>query len=94
MSKEAEKAQLGAITLKSFCESWGTDIHARILLEVLFEGLFHEEALLVFGQPQQEGDKVDNSVAGSIESVIALDGSQQLEAPSDMGTTNSADHSE
>jgi hypothetical protein len=66
MSKDREKAELGASTLKDFCESWGNDIHARILLEVLFKGLMHEEALFVFGKQKQTGHQVGDNASGRI----------------------------
>lgn len=68
MSNEREKAELGASTLKNFFESWGNDIHANILLEVLFKGLMNEEALFIFGKQEQAGNQNDNSSSGRVDS--------------------------
>ncbi len=53
MTSEQEKAKLGAETLNFFCNQFGNDIYARVLLEVLFEGLLNAEALFVFGEQEQ-----------------------------------------
>lgn len=67
MSNELEKAKLGANTLKNFFESWGNDVHANILLEVLLEGLMNEETLFVFGKQGQEGDQSNHSTSGGFD---------------------------
>lgn len=64
MSNEREKAELGASTLKNFFESWGNDVHANILLEILFEGLMNEEALFILGKQEQTRDQSDNCSSG------------------------------
>ncbi len=92
MSKDQEKAQLGAMTLKCFCESWGTDIHSRILLEVLFEGLLHEETLFVFGKPQQEGNQIDNSPAIGIDNNGQIDGNKPTKPSPNLGKKDPADY--
>lgn len=92
MSNDAEKAKLGASTLKTFCESWGNDVHSKILLEVLFEGLMNEETLFVFGQPKQAGDQVNYSTSGGIDCHIEGDKSQQSESPPDLGTEDLSDY--
>lgn len=48
-----EKTRLGTETLFSFCAQFGDDVHARILLDVLFEGLINAETLFVFGEQEQ-----------------------------------------
>jgi len=58
MSSEQEKARLGAETLQFFCNQFGDDIYARILLEVLFEGLLNAEALFIFGEQEQTRNEV------------------------------------
>lgn len=69
MSKEKEKAKLGAETLKDFFESWGNDIHANTLLEILFKGLMNEEDLFIFGkQEQTTGNKTGDNPDGRIHS--------------------------
>jgi hypothetical protein len=68
-----DNSKLGAKALKDFCESWGNDIHANILLEVLFEGIMNEEAIFVFGQSQQTGDQIGDSPSGTISSDIQID---------------------
>lgn len=63
MSKEKEKAVLGAKTLKDFFEDWGNDKHSNILLEVLFEGLMKNETLFIFGESQQARCETNNNLA-------------------------------
>ena len=60
MSKEKEKAALGAKTLKDFFEDWGNDKHSNILLEILFEGIMKNETLFIFGESQQTRSETDN----------------------------------
>jgi hypothetical protein len=60
-ASDKEKAELGASTLQKFCEQFGDDEAARLLLDVLFEGLMNAETLFVFGEPQQAGDQTSNS---------------------------------
>lgn len=64
MSNEHEKAKLGASTLKDFFESWGNDVYANVLLEVLFEGLMNEETLFIFGKQEQKGNQSNHSSSG------------------------------
>jgi hypothetical protein len=64
MSNEKEKAELGASTLKDFFESWGGDVHAKILLEVLLKGLMNEEDLFVSGKPKQTRHKAPDDTHG------------------------------
>lgn len=75
MSKEKEKAELGASTLKDFFESWGNDVHANILLEVLFKGLMNEENLFISGkQEQTTRDKISDNFNGRIDGNKSPDG--------------------
>ena len=60
MATEREMAELGAQTLREFCEQFGEDIHARMLLEVLFEGLINAETLFIFGEQEQERHQTDH----------------------------------
>lgn len=76
MSKEREKAELGAATLKDFCESYGSDVHARIMLEIIFKGLMNEETLFVFGEPQQARDQTCDDIERRICSEFEDHGSQ------------------
>jgi len=60
MNKEQEKAELGASTLRDFLRSWGDDVHANILLEIIFKGLMNEENLFVFGESKQKRNQNNN----------------------------------
>jgi hypothetical protein len=92
MSNEREKAELGANTLKDFCESWGNDVHANILLEILFKGLMNEEDLFVLGKPKQKRHQNDNSFAGGIDSDIRTEGCEGTKTPTNMGEKDPADY--
>lgn len=61
---EKEKAELGAQTFQNFCHQFGESIHAHVLLEELFEGLIHAEALFIFGEQEQTGNQVINDTPG------------------------------
>ena len=47
-----------------FFEQFGNDEHAKILLEVLLEGLFNEEAVFVLGEQEQKRDQTDHHSKG------------------------------
>lgn len=92
MSKDYEKAQLGATTLKDFCESWGNDIHARILLEVLFKGLMHEEALFVLGKSQQTRNQISDNLTRGVNSDNKIDRLEESKIIPIMGEENTTDY--
>lgn len=92
MGKELEKAQLGASTMRVFCESWGNDVHANILLEILLEGLMNEEAIFVSGEPQQARDQADNGSPRELNSHVEDNRNEQSEPSADLGTEDSADY--
>ena len=69
-SSDKEKALLGANTLNDFFKSWGDDIHAKILLEILLEGLMNEEALFISGESEQKGIKINHSILGGVDNNI------------------------
>lgn len=92
MSNEREKAQLGASTLKNFCESYGDDIHARILLEIIFQGIMNEEALFVFGKSEQTRHKTCDDFTRGINSNFENNGFDQIESSSNLGKKDSADY--
>lgn len=83
-----DDAKLGAETFKNFCEQFGDSVHARILLEELFRGLFHEEIIFVFGQPQQTGNQVDNSASGRIDDPCEINRSATAEPALNLGAEN------
>jgi hypothetical protein len=58
---EKEKAELGAQTFQSFCQQFGENIYAQILLEELFEGIINAEALFIFGEQEQTGHQITNN---------------------------------
>ena len=92
MSNEHEKARLGAGTLKDFCQSWGDDIHARILLEVLFKGLMNEETLFIFGEPQQTRDQTNNDSTGRSSNRLQNNGSQIIQPTTKLGEEDPANY--
>jgi hypothetical protein len=92
MSKEIEKAKLGAQTLRDFCESWGSDIHARILLEVLFEGLMNEEDLFIFGKQEQAGDKTCDNITGRSSDGLQNNRPEHVEPPTNLGEQNKTNY--
>ena len=92
MSKEREKAILGANTLKDFCEFWGDDVHARILLEILFKGIMHEEALFVFGKQEQTRNQACDDFAAGIGGNIETAGFEKIESASTLGNQDRADY--
>jgi hypothetical protein len=89
---ENEKAELGAITLQTFVDQFGDDLHAQILLEVLLEGLMNEETVFVFGEPEQEGDQVDHDSSRGEPRDQSADEPCWLELALGLGEKNPADH--
>lgn len=63
MTDELEKAQLGAGTFSLFCNQFGEDVYAQILLEVILEGIINAESLFIFGEQIEEGDQVSDGSA-------------------------------
>lgn len=63
-SRENEKAMLSHKGIHHFFEQFGNDEHAKILLEVLLEGLFNEEAVFVLGEQEQKRDQTDHHSKG------------------------------
>ncbi len=59
MTTDEEKAVLAAKGLFDFFGQFGDDESSRMMLEVLLEGLFNEEAVFVFGQQKQERNQTD-----------------------------------
>ena len=60
MSDEKEKAIMGSQALGLFCKQFGDDIYAKILLEVLIEGIMNEESLFILGEQEQKRNEIDN----------------------------------
>jgi hypothetical protein len=92
MSNEREKAELGADTLRGFCESWGNDVHANIMLEVLFKGLMNEENLFVFGKSKQKRCENDNSCTGGVNRDISIEKHSGAKTPPIMGKKDTTDY--
>ena len=90
---DLEKAKLGASTLAGFMNQFGSDVHANVLLEELFRGIYYDEALFVFGKPKQAGhqDHNDSSVANSTTNVPS-EGSDALGTPTELGENDCPDH--
>lgn len=61
MSNELEKAKMSIETVATFFNKFGNDVHAQILLEVLMEGVMNEEAVFIFGEPEQERREIDHN---------------------------------
>lgn len=85
---EKEKAELGAKTFEGFCRQFGEDVYSHLLLEELFEGLIHAEALFVFGEPQQTGDQVNHSPPGNGDGKLGRGGSVPVLPTPDLGETD------
>lgn len=92
MSIEREKAELGAQTFQGFCEHFGGDIHAHVLLEVLFEGLINAETLFVFGEQKQEGNEVNNSASRRGGGELEIERSNRPESPSHLAEEDRPDY--
>ena len=58
--EESKKAFQGAKTLQNFCQQFGEDIYAEILLEELFKGLMENEIVYLFGEQKTEGSEVNH----------------------------------
>jgi hypothetical protein len=53
---EIKKAELGAKTLEEFLKQFGSDLHAEVVLECLFQELLDEKTISLLGESQQKGD--------------------------------------
>lgn len=74
--KEFEKAAMGAEALASFFNQFGDDVHAKLLLEILLEGVVNEETLFVSGEPQQTGDQTNHGASGRIDGNVSPERSE------------------
>lgn len=91
--KDQEKSEMGTKTFVGFCQQFGDDIYAQILLEELFKGLIDEEALFVFGeQIETGGDQVNNSSSERVDSDIKAGGCDGIESATDLAEENFTDH--
>lgn len=64
MVKEKDKSVLAFKGLCDFFDQFGKDENSQTLLEILFEGLINEEAVFVFGEQKQAGNKTDYDTDG------------------------------
>ena len=85
---ENEKAELGAKTFQNFCEQFGKDVHAHILLEELLEGLINAETLFIFGEQEKAGDQANNSASGDGSDELGDHRSIEVQPASGLGETN------
>lgn len=92
MSNDLQKAQMGAKTFQLFCEQFGEDIYAQILLEELLEGIMNEETVFVFGEQEQEGHQVDNDSSGGVSGDLEDHGLEHPQTPADLGEKDPTDH--
>ena len=91
---DLEKAKLGASTLAGFMNQFGSAVHANILLEELFRGIYYDEALLVFGKQKQTGHQNHNSppIEDSPAS-LPTEGTDSVGTPPELGENDRPDHS-
>lgn len=52
---EIKKAELGAKTLEEFLKQFGSDMHAGIVLECLFQELLDEKTISLLSESRQKG---------------------------------------
>ncbi len=62
MATEREKAELGAITIQAFFSQFGSDEHAKLVLECLLEELMNANAktIPVSSESEQAGDQTSH----------------------------------
>lgn len=83
---------MGAATLRNFCNQFGDDVYARILLEVLFEGLINAEALFIFGEQEQTRHQIGDGASEPGISQQSGERSERIETPRDLGATDRPDY--
>ena len=89
---QSEKAEMGAKTFQGFCEQFGGTIHARILLEELFEGLTNAETLFIFGESEQGRDQVGDGATGDGNNERRLGQPGEAQPATSLGETNRPDY--
>lgn len=89
---DQEKSETGTKTFVEFCNQFGSDVYALILLEELFKGLIYEETLFVLGQSVETGDQISDCSSEQRCSDISVDGSIDIESTINMGTTDYPDY--
>jgi len=82
--REIENAKLGFKTIEDFFMQFGNDVHTRILLEEIFEGVMNAETIFVFGEQEQEGDQTGDSSPNRGDS----HGEQQYHGPDPSESTD------
>ena len=92
MSKDREKAALGAQTLLDFCNQFGDSVESRLLLDILFEGLMNEEALFVSGQQKQTRDQAGDRPPERGSGELQAEQSRRTEYPEDLATEDRPDY--
>jgi hypothetical protein len=92
MNNFLQNTKLSMEGFAGFCNQFGDDVYAQILLEVLLEGIMHEEDVFVFGEQEQEGDQDDNGSSGGTDhGSEQVDGSDNPETSSVVGEADSTD---
>lgn len=92
MTTEGEKAELGAKTFEHFCREFGDDVYSHILLEVLLEGIMHEETIFVSGEQAKEGDQTDHGPPISGRCECSTEGSGSIRTADIVEERDSPDH--
>jgi hypothetical protein len=62
---DTEKIQSGLHAFHDFFQQFGDDVYARILIEVIMEGIINAETLFIFGEQEEEGNQIDHSATGN-----------------------------
>ena len=89
MVYDADKAKLGAKTFQNFCEQFGNDVYAHVLLEILLEGIINAETIFVSGEQIQGRSETNNSPSGNEGHQFGSHRSDRIETPNSLGE---ADH--
>jgi len=88
MTTEKEKAEFGAGTFQLFCEQFGKDVYAHLLLEVLLEGIINAETLFIFGEQEQGRDQANNGSTGRENSELRSDGPDRTGTSPDLAASH------
>ena len=86
--KDRDKSKLAHDTIKAFFNQIGNDEYSKVLLDVLTEGLYHEETIFVLGETGQTGHQTDYNAQGRKASQIESDGSEVLGSADNLAKQN------
>ena len=91
MITDKEKSEFGAGTFQLFCEQFGKDVYAHLLLEILLEGIINAETLFISGQQEQGWDQDNHSSTGRGDSELRSGGFDGTGTPSDLAASHPED---